>query len=70
MAFAIPLVEKLLAMDKEEFAKVKYPKVLVLEPTRELAKQVATDFKSIVSDLKISCIYGGVRYEVQGMCCV
>lgn len=38
---------------------------MVLVPTRELAKQVGAEFQSILTDLKVSCIYGGVRYEVQ-----
>jgi ATP-dependent RNA helicase DDX21 len=40
------------------------PSVLVLAPTRELAKQIATDFKAIItSQLVVLPVYGGVGYE-------
>ena len=64
MAFAIPIVEKLEASKKNEISKT--PKVLVLEPTRELAKQVGDDFNSISTSLRTCCVYGGVSYERQG----
>lgn len=65
MAFAIPLVEKLI-QNKTLKETDKSPKILVLAPTRELAKQVGDDFKSIVpSHLKTVCVYGGVSYEKQ-----
>jgi superfamily II DNA/RNA helicase len=44
MAFAIPLVEKLLN-EKKLKENDKSPKILILAPTRELAKQVGDDFK-------------------------
>ena len=40
--------------------------VLVLAPTRELAKQVADDFTSVSSGLTVLSVYGGVFYEKQG----
>jgi superfamily II DNA/RNA helicase len=64
LAFAIPIVEKLESHKKDgEISRT--PKVLVLEPTRELAKQVADDFESISSKLRTCCVYGGVPYEKQ-----
>ena len=64
LAFAIPIVEQLQAnKSKEEVAKT--PKVLVLEPTRELAKQVGEDFTSISDYVRTCCVYGGVSYERQ-----
>ncbi len=42
------------------------PRCLVLEPTRELAKQVTNDFLSIKSRLlSISTLYGGKEYSRQ-----
>uniref|UniRef100_A0A1A7YXW4 RNA helicase n=1 Tax=Iconisemion striatum TaxID=60296 RepID=A0A1A7YXW4_9TELE len=63
-SFAIPLVEKL---QKEAGEKIRGrpPKVLVLTPTRELAIQVAKDFKDVSKRLVISCFYGGSSYNPQ-----
>ena len=66
MAFGIPIVEKLEA-NKREGDICRSPKVLVLEPTRELAKQVGDDFLSISSKIRTCCVYGGVSYEKQGI---
>lgn len=41
----------------------RFPRCLVLEPTRELAKQVTNDFLSIKSrSISVSTIYGGKEY--------
>lgn len=41
----------------------RYPRCLVLEPTRELAKQITTDFLSIKSrSTAITTLYGGKKY--------
>jgi ATP-dependent RNA helicase DDX21 len=64
MAFGIPIVEKLEA-NKPPREISKTPKCLILEPTRELAKQVGDDFDSISTTLKTCCVYGGVSYEKQ-----
>jgi superfamily II DNA/RNA helicase len=64
MAFGIPIIEKLEATKKDGDIS-KSPKVLVLEPTRELAKQVGDDFTSISSKVRTCCVYGGVSYEKQ-----
>ncbi len=64
MAFAIPIVEALQAK-KNPKEICKSPKVLVMEPTRELAKQVGDDFNQICSSLRCCCVYGGVSYERQ-----
>ncbi|KAM4602527.1 nucleolar RNA helicase 2 [Polymixia lowei] len=63
-SFAIPLVEKLQA-DSVERSRGRAPKVLVLAPTRELAIQVAKDFKDITKRLSITCFYGGSSYNPQ-----
>lgn len=41
------------------------PQVLVLTPTRELAIQVAKDFKDIVKTVSVACFYGGSSYNPQ-----
>ncbi|XP_068167217.1 nucleolar RNA helicase 2 [Antennarius striatus] len=62
-SFAIPLIEKL--QKDADFTRGRAPKVLVLTPTRELAIQVAKDFKDIIKRLAISCFYGGSSYNPQ-----
>uniref|UniRef100_A0A3Q1JGT7 RNA helicase n=2 Tax=Anabas testudineus TaxID=64144 RepID=A0A3Q1JGT7_ANATE len=63
-SFAIPLVEKL-QKDSVEMTRGRAPKVLVLTPTRELAIQVAKDFKDISKRVMIACFYGGSSYNPQ-----
>ena len=66
MAFGIPIVEKLESEKSSSRDVAKTPKVLILEPTRELAKQVGDDFTSISTKIRTCCVYGGVSYERQG----
>lgn len=58
-AFALPLLSKLQPIGK--------PQILVLEPTRELADQVAESFKlyGAHSGIKVALLYGGVGYGQQ-----
>uniref|UniRef100_A0A8C8R6E6 RNA helicase n=1 Tax=Pelusios castaneus TaxID=367368 RepID=A0A8C8R6E6_9SAUR len=63
-SFAIPLIEKLQG-DMQERKRGRTPKVLVLTPTRELANQVAKDFKDITKKLTVACFYGGTAYNGQ-----
>lgn len=39
----------------------------MLTPTRELAIQVAKDFKDIAKRVSIACFYGGSSYNPQSM---
>ncbi len=59
-AFALPIISKL---DKHQ----KAPRVLILEPTRELASQVETAVRDYCrfTDLTVAVIYGGVGYGKQ-----
>lgn len=59
-AFALPILSKL---DKPGPG----PRVLVLEPTRELAAQVETAFRALArfTPLRIGLVYGGVGYGIQ-----
>lgn len=63
-SFAIPLIERL-QRNQETVKKSRSPKVLVLAPTRELANQVAKDFKDITRKLSVACFYGGTSYQSQ-----
>jgi ATP-dependent RNA helicase RhlE len=59
-AFALPILSNL---DKHE----PRPRVLILEPTRELAAQVETAFRDFArfTDLRAAVVYGGVGYGKQ-----
>ncbi|CAF4617260.1 unnamed protein product, partial [Rotaria sp. Silwood2] len=64
LAFSLPIVERL--QDDKSNILGRYPRCLVLEPTRELAKQVTNDFLSIKSrSLLITTLYGGKEYSRQ-----
>uniref|UniRef100_A0A8B9R579 RNA helicase n=1 Tax=Anas platyrhynchos TaxID=8839 RepID=A0A8B9R579_ANAPL len=63
-SFAIPLIEKLQSVTQDE-RRGRSPKVLVLVPTRELAIQVARDFKHLTKKLSVACFYGGTPYKAQ-----
>jgi ATP-dependent RNA helicase RhlE len=61
-AFGLPILSKL------GHHSSAGPRVLILEPTRELAAQVDTafrDFSRFLPELKVSVIYGGVGYGKQ-----
>jgi ATP-dependent RNA helicase RhlE len=59
-AFALPIITKL-------GTHAPGPRVLVLEPTRELAAQVETAFRDLArfTNLRITVVYGGVGYGKQ-----
>jgi ATP-dependent RNA helicase RhlE len=61
-AFALPILSKL-----GSHARGHNPRVLVLEPTRELAAQVETSFRDFArfTDLRAVAIFGGVGYGYQ-----
>ena len=60
-AFALPILSKLGGHQSAG------PRVLILEPTRELAAQVETAFRDYARflDLKITVVFGGVGYGKQ-----
>lgn len=59
-AFALPILSQLGAHEPN-------PRVLVLEPTRELAAQVETAFRDFArfTDLRVAVVFGGVGYGLQ-----
>lgn len=68
LAFGIPIIEQLIKDNKENKLlrqSRRLPRVLVLAPTRELAKQVEKEFKESAPFLSTVCIYGGVSYVSQ-----
>src|SRR3954464_4463598 len=58
-AFALPILSR--------FGNHGRPRVLVLEPTRELAAQVETAFRDFAryTDLRTVAVFGGVGYGLQ-----
>jgi ATP-dependent RNA helicase RhlE len=59
-AFALPILSQLGGQEP-------HPRVLVLEPTRELAAQVETAFRDSArfTQLRVSVVFGGVGYGLQ-----
>lgn len=64
-AFGIPIVEKLQADQVFTKKRGRYPRALILAPTRELASQICRDIESIASTISACAVYGGVPYEKQ-----
>jgi len=64
LAFAVPIVSKLLNEGRPTLPGEGI-RVICLTPTRELAIQVESVFKSIARGLTTFCIYGGTAYGPQ-----
>lgn len=62
--FALPILDALIKSNKQ---RSKHPQALILTPTRELAAQVAQDFKdySKLTKLKTIVVFGGVNANPQ-----
>ncbi|PIA40743.1 hypothetical protein AQUCO_02400068v1 [Aquilegia coerulea] len=68
LAFGIPIIKRLTEEDEERAMSRRtgyLPRVLVLAPTRELAKQVEKEIQESAPYLKSVCVYGGVSYNIQ-----
>jgi hypothetical protein len=68
LAFALPVVESLLPEDKARGSRKapgRTPRCLILAPTRELAKQVASEFESVCPQLTVVSFYGGTSIVAQ-----
>ncbi|MQL95025.1 hypothetical protein Taro_027700 [Colocasia esculenta] len=67
LAFGIPIIKKLTFDDEGKIIprRGRLPRVLVLAPTRELAKQVEKEIKESAPHLNTVCVYGGVSYNLQ-----
>ncbi|KAL7001603.1 RNA helicase [Sarracenia purpurea var. burkii] len=67
LAFGIPILKRLSVDDDERSfqRRGRLPRVLVLAPTRELAKQVENEMKESAPYLNTVCVYGGVSYNTQ-----
>uniref|UniRef100_A0A7N0TED4 Helicase ATP-binding domain-containing protein n=1 Tax=Kalanchoe fedtschenkoi TaxID=63787 RepID=A0A7N0TED4_KALFE len=68
LAFGIPIMKKLSEDDAARSSQRRlgrFPRVLVLAPTRELAKQVEKEIQDSAPYLSTVCVYGGVSYTSQ-----
>lgn len=69
LAFALPIIQSLIASNKANPSKAKergrQPRVIVLSPTRELAVQICNEFETTAQSLDSFCIYGGMPYGKQ-----
>ncbi|CAN6280726.1 unnamed protein product [Urochloa humidicola] len=66
LAFGIPMIKRLMEEDGAQGTRRgRIPRVLVLAPTRELAKQVEKEIKESAPKLSTVCVYGGVSYNLQ-----
>lgn len=69
-AFGLPLIEKIVSsgiLEKAHDGNVGLPLILILEPTRELALQVAQELGSICSAhrMRVQAIFGGASFSLQ-----
>ncbi|THF99715.1 DEAD-box ATP-dependent RNA helicase 3, chloroplastic-like [Camellia sinensis] len=65
LAFAIPILKQLTEDERSSQRRGQLPRMLVLAPTRELAKQVEKEIKESAPYLNAVCVYGGVSYNTQ-----
>ncbi|XP_062081690.1 DEAD-box ATP-dependent RNA helicase 3, chloroplastic-like [Humulus lupulus] len=68
LAFGIPIIKRLTEDDEQRGSQRRtgrLPRVLVLAPTRELARQVEKEIKESATHLSTVCVYGGVPYGAQ-----
>ncbi|XP_017419020.1 DEAD-box ATP-dependent RNA helicase 3, chloroplastic isoform X2 [Vigna angularis] len=66
LAFGIPVIKGITEdEDEPSLRSGRLPRVLVLAPTRELAKQVEKEIKESAPYLNTVCVYGGVSYVTQ-----
>lgn len=63
LAFCLPLVQRIVTEKLNPM--VDGTLFLILEPTRELAKQVEQDLKRLAPGVRVASIYGGSSYDVQ-----
>ncbi|KDP23314.1 hypothetical protein JCGZ_23147 [Jatropha curcas] len=65
LAFGIPIIKQITEDTGSQRRTGRLPKVLVLAPTRELAKQVEKEINDSAPYLNTVCVYGGVSYITQ-----
>ena len=68
-AFGLPLIEKIVSLGLNDKRGAGLPLILVLEPTRELALQVAQELGSVCAAhrMRVLAMFGGSSFGLQGM---
>jgi ATP-dependent RNA helicase DDX21 len=61
LAFCLPILEQMIS--NRQLGVGIPPKVLIMSPTRELARQIVEEFSSICSTIRIEAIYGGTSLQ-------
>jgi superfamily II DNA/RNA helicase len=67
-AFALPAIQNMIIQEQYGYKRqVRRPRCLILVPTRELARQILTNIKSVAHTAKISstAVLGGEQYALQ-----
>lgn len=63
LAFILPVIEKI--KTNPTLLNHKNPCIIVVSPTRELARQTADEFNYCAPNLRQLCVYGGTAYDEQ-----
>jgi hypothetical protein len=63
LAFVLPIVQRLINLNVTP--RPGEGTILVIEPTRELANQVASEIRKLSSKVRVVTVFGGVSYENQ-----
>ncbi|KAJ2079298.1 hypothetical protein H4R24_003875 [Coemansia sp. RSA 988] len=64
LAFALPMIEILLKSNTS-LERGRHPRAVILAPTRELAKQVASEIEATTKKFRILTVYGGTSIQDQ-----
>ncbi|KAJ2784155.1 hypothetical protein H4R18_001282 [Coemansia javaensis] len=64
LAFSLPMIELLLKSDRA-LGRGRHPRAVILAPTRELAKQVASEIEATTKKFTVVTVYGGTSIRDQ-----
>ena len=64
LAFCLPIIELLIEADRPLGQRDAKPLVLIMSPTRELARQIIAEFATVAPmGLRMECVYGGTSLQ-------
>jgi len=66
LAYLLPSIERLLGADLGLFKPGQSIGMIIIAPTRELAKQIAEQAEALLtfhSDMDVACVYGGTKFQ-------
>ncbi|KAJ2559255.1 hypothetical protein EV175_000422 [Coemansia sp. RSA 1933] len=64
LAFSLPMIEQMLK-SSDRMDRGRHPRAIVLAPTRELAKQVASEIEATTKKFSVVTVYGGTSISDQ-----